>query len=56
MPAKRLRAKAKAGGGSFKVPRGAASASAATGPSKPKIGKAPSVLSAVSSRRGKFAN
>ena len=50
------KAKAKAGGGSFKAPRGAASASAATGPSKPKIGKAPSVLSAVSSRRGKFAN
>ena len=49
-------AKAKGGGGSFKAARTAASASTASGSSKPKLGKAPSVLSAVSSRRGKFKN
>ena len=40
-------------GGSFKAPRAAASGA---GTSKPKLSKAPSVLSAVSSRRDKFTN
>ncbi|KAL1944220.1 hypothetical protein VTO73DRAFT_3405 [Trametes versicolor] len=47
--------KAKAGSGSFKEPRAPASSSASTG-GRSKVAKAPSVLSAVSSRRAKFAN
>lgn len=48
--------KTKAGStGSFKEPRAPASSSASTG-GRSKVAKAPSVLSAVSSRRAKFAN
>lgn len=47
--------KAKAGSGSFKEPRAPASSSASKG-GRSKVAKAPSVLSAVSSRRAKFAN
>ncbi len=47
--------KEKAGGGSFKEPHPRASSSASTG-GRTKVAKAPSVLSAVSSRRAKFAN
>ncbi|KAI0650663.1 MRC1-like domain-containing protein [Trametes meyenii] len=48
--------KSKTGNGSFKASRSQASASAATsGKSNAKLAKAPSALSAVSSRRNKFA-
>ncbi|KAI0335542.1 hypothetical protein GY45DRAFT_1316888 [Cubamyces sp. BRFM 1775] len=49
-------AKSKGGSGSFKGARPSAASSSTSGKSNAKLAKAPSVLSTVSSRRGKFAN
>ncbi|KAH9899795.1 MRC1-like domain-containing protein [Cubamyces lactineus] len=49
-------AKSKSGSGSFKGARPSAASSSTSGKSNAKLAKAPSVLSAVSNRRAKFAN